>query len=458
MNRLLSSRHAHGLARAWGWGLQLEHPKDHWAAGEDAFSATGFWPAHVHAKPWAWCPALHLTTAFLLSESSHNINSHIGKSKMSTRNAWIVLVLIFGCSDAAKKIPEKGADPEIAPAQRDDEKSKVVANPSTGKPDAAKDDLSTPESIGTKKVKSKPTSGQPKVIPIPEGIWNVYRENELNADVNYLGKLVEIKQGLGKIAKDSQGYYAALVSASGPSEIYTDIWCYIRMDQVKAFAALKPDSFPEITVQGVCKGKTKATDSWMGWKVVLTDCVLIATHEKPNSNSKSDPLEAEEKKFLAGSTVLRGRIVRVEMDMPIRVTIQLPFPHPAKLRAATQWYTEQRELKGNSKALQSQYQSKVKEANEIDVRCGPNTKVRAPYRVVQPSGTKTAEEVAAIRGKSKLPGIPAGTEVLHEGQILDVYIARLSKADNASDKATQDQIPCPEALLIVVVIDNIKRP
>jgi hypothetical protein len=104
--------------------------------------------------------------------------------------------------------------------------------------------------------------------------WSAYGSNELDADQQYKGKLIEFT-ARGKVEKDANGiYFVGCPCASPvPPNAHPAIVCYFDPPEVDKIAFLKEGR--ALRVVGRCQGKTKDSRALKGYRVTLTSCRVL---------------------------------------------------------------------------------------------------------------------------------------------------------------------------------------
>ena len=100
--------------------------------------------------------------------------------------------------------------------------------------------------IGNKAAEAKMSATQ---------LWTEYDDNEVLADENYKGKILEVSGVIEDIAKDfSDDIYVDLKGNSAQYSSHQSVRCYFSDDHVKAASKLTKGQ--SLTVKGKCDGKS----------------------------------------------------------------------------------------------------------------------------------------------------------------------------------------------------------
>ncbi len=192
---------------------------------------------------------------------------------------------------------------------------------------------------------------------------------------------------------------------------------------------------------------------------------------KKTSKRKSKYSDPEEEKLLTGTFTMRARIQSMDANSSGEFSVQLPYAFPAKVRATQAWYAQLLQAKAVTQETYNQFRQKMSQSNVIDVRTGQGMKVRTMFPPLEfdlKGNVKrwTAKEIAAARGASRLPGLPAQFDALKPGQIVDLYVAKIpvkktaakdKKKNVLDDDPLDDPALKPEVLMIVVIIEAPQR-
>ncbi len=97
-------------------------------------------------------------------------------------------------------------------------------------------------------------------------------------------------------------------------------------------------------------------------------------------------------------------------------------------------------------------------SKDYDLRAAENIKVRSkfpPTEYDDKGNLKrwTAKELKALKGNSKLPGYPAEYDALRPGQLVQTYLAKVSKEKTPKGLKTEEPMEGtrPEVVMIVIV-------
>ena len=202
--------------------------------------------------------------------------------------------------------------------------------------------------------------------------------------------------------------------------------------------------------------------------------------DKKKADKKKEEVKDEEK-VVYGSTA-EGKIKRFASESSKDFTLEVLQPDPKKIYAFKEWQAGQiraiataNPVNGDRARRIVQYQADLakKQANPLETMTAQDVEVRAVDKVVvralyppleydDKGNLKrwTAKELAALRGKTKLPGYPSEYETLKPNHVVTVYFAKV-EAPKGPKKKLDDDVALgatkPEVVMIVIKAEPIGR-
>lgn len=193
---------------------------------------------------------------------------------------------------------------------------------------------------------------------------------------------------------------------------------------------------------------------------------------------KTEPREPAEEKVVYGSTA-EGKIKRFASESNKDFVVEVLMPDPKKMFNFKKWqYDQQVHIASTDprnpreRALRmARYQQELakKQANPLETHSAQDVEVRAGEKMVVRSlyppptydekgnlKTYTAKELAALRGRTKLPGYPADLEDVRVGSWVTVYLAKVEapKGGIPKKKLLEDDVEIgatkPEVVMLVI--------
>jgi hypothetical protein len=192
--------------------------------------------------------------------------------------------------------------------------------------------------------------------------------------------------------------------------------------------------------------------------------------KKTDKDKKTEkPKEAPEEKVVYGQ-VLKAKLKRMDANSAREFTIEIPTIDKKKVLELEIWKQQQladiaRQAPQNQRNRIAQYNNELAQKSiyslfDKDVRAADNMKVRSsfPPVVYDDRGNLKqwkAKELAALRGKSKLPGYPADFDALRPGQFVEVYMAKTKAPATTKGKGIklddEDLRDRPEVVMILIL-------
>jgi hypothetical protein len=218
----------------------------------------------------------------------------------------------------------------------------------------------------------------------------------------------------------------------------------------------------------------------------------IDAKDPEKKDTPKEPKEKKEKKPVEEKpehgAVIKTKIVSMKADSARDFTIEMAMPDPQKIASLQMWsFQQMQSLMGGDprtrgqRMYQYQMQLAIKQANEtttmkpFEVRAAEKCKVRTMFLPLEYDDTgkikkRTRQELAELKGKSKLPGYPADFDLLKIGQYVELYLAKPAAAPKGSAPAAKNKnkkkkdeddpdvpIAVPEVVMIVIWAEPMGR-
>jgi hypothetical protein len=211
--------------------------------------------------------------------------------------------------------------------------------------------------------------------------------------------------------------------------------------------------------------------------------------KKKDTEKPEKPAKKKEEKLEHGP-VIQTKILSMKPDSSRDFTIEVPMPDPAQLANLAAWEAQQmfsirqspnpqtyaqRMQQYQLQLAQKQARGEGYSLKPVDVRAKDDCKVRILYPPVEYDDAGklkkwTSKELAALKGKSKLPGYESSYDTLKVGQFVDVYLAKQhggpkdkwpAKGQQKKKKTDDDEPmappPPPEVVMIVIKAEPMGR-
>jgi hypothetical protein len=197
--------------------------------------------------------------------------------------------------------------------------------------------------------------------------------------------------------------------------------------------------------------------------------------KKADKDKKTDKAKEPPEEKLVYGQVLKAKLKRMDANSAREFTIEVPTLDKKKVIELEIWKQQQladiaRQAPQNVAGRVAQYKNELAQKSiysmvDQDVRAADNMKVRSnfPPVVYDDRGNLKQwkqKELAALRGKTKLPGYPAEFDALRPGQFVEVYMAK-TKTPTAKGKGIklddEDLRDRPEVVMVLILQEAPKR-